>query len=106
VHARADRTRNPRAARRYRSLLLEAGFHEVRVEVHTGVFTGPAMLPMPAGLAEGACSSGVVTRRQADAWMAEQCARADADRLFLALPMFVAAATAPQMCVPDPAAPG
>ncbi|MEW2402636.1 methyltransferase domain-containing protein [Streptomyces sp. NPDC046862] len=95
VHARADLTPGPRAARRYRNLLLEAGFGGVTIEVHTGVFTGPVMLPLLTGLAEGACSSGTVTRKQADAWITEQRARAGADRLFLALPMFVAAATAP-----------
>ncbi|MFI0084628.1 methyltransferase domain-containing protein [Streptomyces bobili] len=96
VHARADQMRGPRAARRYRNLLLDAGFHEVGVEVHTGVFTGPAMLPLLVGLAEGACSSGAVPREQTDVWIAQQRARAAADRLFLALPMFVAAATAPR----------
>jgi SAM-dependent methyltransferase len=95
VQARADLTRGPRAARRYRNLLMEAGFGEVTVEVHTGVFIGPEMLPLLVGLAEGACSSGAVRREQTDAWIAEQGARAGADRLFLALPMFVAAATAP-----------
>ncbi|MFF7643876.1 methyltransferase domain-containing protein [Streptomyces canus] len=94
VHARADLVPGPRAARRYRNLLLAAGFEEVTVEVHTGVFTGPAMLPVLVGLAEGACSAGAVSRGQADVWITEQRARAEADRMFLALPMFVAAATA------------
>lgn len=94
VHARVDLTRGPRAARRCRNLRLEAGFGEVTVEVHTGAFTVPVMLPLLIGLAEGACSSSAVTRQQADAWIAEQHARASTDRLFLALPMFVAAATA------------
>jgi ubiquinone/menaquinone biosynthesis C-methylase UbiE len=96
VHARADLTTAPRAARRYRALLLDAGFDDVTVEVHTGVFTGPAMTPLLTGLAEGARSAGAVTRAQADGWLAEQRARAEADRLFLALPMFLAAATAPR----------
>ncbi|WP_338492657.1 methyltransferase domain-containing protein [Streptomyces sp. SJL17-4] len=94
VHARADRIVGPRAARRYRNLLLDAGFGEVTVEVRTGVFTGPVMLPLLIGLAEGACSADAVTREQTDRWVAEQRARAEADRLFLALPMFLAAATA------------
>ncbi|MET9542986.1 methyltransferase domain-containing protein [Streptomyces sp. NPDC006553] len=94
VHARADPLAGPRAARRYRNLLLDARFRDVTVEVHTGVFTGPVMLPLLTGLAEGACSTGAVTREQTDRWVAEQRARAGADRLFLALPMFVAAATA------------
>ncbi|WP_376771197.1 methyltransferase domain-containing protein [Streptomyces boluensis] len=94
VHARAGMTAGPRTARRYRNLLLDARFDDVTVEVHTGVFTGPTMLPVLVGLAEGACSVGAVTREQTDRWIAEQRARAEADRLFLALPMFVAAATA------------
>ncbi|WP_347269174.1 methyltransferase domain-containing protein [Streptomyces sp. WAC00263] len=96
VHARADLVPGPRAARRYRNLLLAAGFEEVTVEVHTGVFTGPAMLPVLVGLAEGACSAAAVSRARVDGWIAEQRARAEADLMFLALPMFVAAATAPR----------
>ncbi|MED7827391.1 methyltransferase domain-containing protein [Streptomyces chiangmaiensis] len=95
VHARADLTAGPRTARRYRNLLLDSGFQEVAVEVHTGVFTGPTMLPLLVGLAEGACSTGAVTRERTDAWVAEQCARVTTDRLFLALPMFVASAAGP-----------
>ncbi|MFF0745543.1 hypothetical protein ACFYVL_34595 [Streptomyces sp. NPDC004111] len=48
------------------------------------------------GLAEAACSARAITREQADGWIAEQRARAESDRLFLAVPMFVAAATAPR----------
>jgi ubiquinone/menaquinone biosynthesis C-methylase UbiE len=96
VHARADLIAGPRAARRYRNLLLDAGFDDVTVEVRTEVLTGSATLPLLTGLAEGACSAGAITREQADSWAAEQRARAGADRLFLALPMFMAAATAPR----------
>ncbi|MFI6588087.1 methyltransferase domain-containing protein [Embleya sp. NPDC050493] len=96
VHARAEMTTSPRAARRYRNLLLDAWFGDVTVEVHTGVFTGPTMLPLLTGLAEGACSTGAVTRERTDGWIAEQRARAEADRLFLAMPMFLATATAPR----------
>lgn len=96
VSARADLVPGPRAARRYRNLLLEAGFTEVAVEVHTGVFTGPAMLPLVTGLAEGACSAGAVSRERVDVWISEQRIRAETDRFFLALPLFVAAGTAPR----------
>jgi len=96
VHARADLVQGPRVARRYRNLLMAAGFEEVTVEVLTGVFTGPAMLPVLVGLAEGACSAEAVGGARVDRWIAEQRARAEADRMFLALPMFVAAATAPR----------
>ncbi|MFF2412033.1 hypothetical protein [Streptomyces sp. NPDC058092] len=60
------------------------------------MFTGPAMLPLLTGLAEGACSTGAVTREQTDNWVAEQRVRAEADRLLLAMPMFMATATAPR----------
>jgi SAM-dependent methyltransferase len=95
VHARADLMPSPRVARAHRNLLLDAGFGDVTVEVRTAVFTGPPMLPLLTGLAEAAASAGAVTRDQADTWIADQTARAETDRLFLAIPMFVAAGTAP-----------
>ncbi|MFE2867658.1 methyltransferase domain-containing protein [Embleya sp. NPDC059259] len=93
--ARADLIVGPRAARRYRNLLMDACFRDVTVRAPTGVYTGSAGLPLLTGLAEAACSAGAVTREQADRWIADQRARAEADRLFLTVPMFVAAATAP-----------
>lgn len=95
VHARADTLPSPRAARRYRTLLLDAGFTDVTVEVHTAVFTDTTMLPMLTGIAEAACTTGGITREEADAWIAEQDARGQAGRLFVALPLFVAAARRP-----------
>lgn len=92
VHARADTVPNPRAARRYRSLLLDTDFHDVKVEVHTGVFTDATMLPMLTGLAEAAHATGAITRDQADAWIGEQNERGEAGRLFLAIPMFLVSA--------------
>ncbi|MET0133784.1 MAG: methyltransferase domain-containing protein [Kibdelosporangium sp.] len=82
VQARADKIASPRAARRYRNLLLECGFRDVVLEVHTAVFTDAAMLPMLAGMA------GAET-----GWLAEQTRRAESGRMFVALPMFLAAAT-------------
>jgi hypothetical protein len=80
VHARADRMPNPRIARRYRNLLLENGFTDVTVEVHTIVWTDAAVLPTLANIAEGA-------------WLDDQAARARDDRLFVALPIFLASGT-------------
>ncbi|CAL9360000.1 methyltransferase domain-containing protein [Streptomyces sp. enrichment culture] len=94
VHARADLLGAPRAGRAYRNLLLDGGFDEVTVEVHTTVFTDPAMLPLLTRLTEPACAGGAIDRDRADAWLAEQRRRADADRLLIALPFFVAAASA------------
>ncbi|MCT2594869.1 methyltransferase domain-containing protein, partial [Streptomyces sp. N2-109] len=69
VHARADLLGTPRAGRQYRSLLLDGGFDDVTVEAHTSVFTDPAMLPLLTRLAEPACTSGAVSRDQADEWL-------------------------------------
>lgn len=93
VHARADQLRAPRVARRYRALLLDAGFTDVTAEVRTGVYTGRAMLSAATNLAEGARAAGAVTEDQAESWIADQRRRAEEDRFFLAVPMFVAAGT-------------
>ncbi|WP_280387056.1 methyltransferase domain-containing protein [Nocardia wallacei] len=78
VHARADGMPSPRVARQYRNLLLDNGFTEVTVEVHTVVWTGEAVLPVLATIGEGA-------------WLDDQRTRARDDRLFVAVPIFVAA---------------
>ncbi|MCW2861393.1 MAG: methyltransferase [Actinoallomurus sp.] len=80
VHARADRMPNPRVARRYRNLLLDNGFTNVTVEVHTIVWTDAAVLPTLANIGEGA-------------WLDDQAARARNDRLFVAIPIFLASGT-------------
>ncbi|WP_164385213.1 methyltransferase domain-containing protein [Streptomyces sp. OM5714] len=94
VHARADLLESPRAGRQYRNLLLDGGFDDVTVEVHTSVFTDPEMLSLLTRLAEPACTSGAVGRDRADEWLAEQRRRAQAGRFLVAVPFFVAAATA------------
>jgi hypothetical protein len=91
--ARADQVASLRAARQYRNLLLDAGFRDVTVEVHTGVFLDGSFLPVLTRLAEACCEHGAITR--ADAWIADQRERARADRLFTAVPIFMAAATRP-----------
>jgi ubiquinone/menaquinone biosynthesis C-methylase UbiE len=80
VHARADGMASPRVARRHRNLLLDAGFVDVTVEVHTLVFTGEGILPMLGTMADGD-------------WFEEQVTRARDDRLFVAVPVFLAAGT-------------
>lgn len=95
VHARADLVANPRAPRRCRNLLLDAGFREVTAEVRTAVFTDAEMLPVAAGSAEAVYAAGGIGREAADTWIAEQRERARTGRLFVAVPMFLAAGTAP-----------
>ncbi|GLW99142.1 methyltransferase domain-containing protein [Microtetraspora sp. NBRC 16547] len=95
VHARADTVAAPRAARRYRNLLLDGGFDDVTVEAYTAVFTDATMLPMASGMAHAACTAGAVTEERAAAWAAEQAERARTGRLFLAVPLFMAAGRRP-----------
>lgn len=80
VHAKADTLPSPRIARRYRNLLLDAGFSDPVVEVRTSVFTDDTALAL--------------VRRISDeqGWLTEQAERARTNRIFVAVPMFVAAA--------------
>ncbi len=95
VHARADMISNPRAARRYRNLLLDTGFEDVVVKGHLAVFTDATMSPLLTGLAERAREAGAITAEQEAAWVSEQEERVRAGRMFLALPLFMAAARRP-----------
>jgi ubiquinone/menaquinone biosynthesis C-methylase UbiE len=95
VRERAGQVASPRAGRQYRNLLLDAGFRDVTAEVHTGVFTDASFLPVLTRLAEACRERGAITRAQADAWIAGQRERARTDRLFAAVPFFMAAATSP-----------
>ncbi|MEU5881032.1 methyltransferase domain-containing protein [Spirillospora sp. NPDC047279] len=95
VHARADLVASPRAARAHRNLLLDAGFEDVRVEVHTGVLNGSVAEMTLAGMAAAVRKAGAITQAQADGWLADQRERLRTDRAFVAVPLFVASATAP-----------
>ena len=93
VHARADTIPHPRIARAYRNLLLDAGFHDVDIEVQTLALTGTAVLPVPVGHATVARQAGGITSDEAESWISEQTRRAHDDRLLVAIPMFLATAT-------------
>jgi ubiquinone/menaquinone biosynthesis C-methylase UbiE len=93
VHARADTIPHPRVARAHRNLLLDAGFRDVDLEVHTAIFTEATMLPILAGHASAAHRTGAITTDEADTWINEQTRRAQDDRLLVAIPMFLGAAT-------------
>jgi hypothetical protein len=93
VHARADTLPHPRIARAYRALLLDAGFHDVDLEVHTLAFTGATALPLLSGHAAAAHETGAISSEEAETWVSEQTRRAQDDRLLVAVPMFLAAAT-------------
>lgn len=93
VRARADTLPHPRIARAYRNLLLDAGFHDVEIEVHTLVFTDTTLLPILTGHAAAARDSGAISNDEADNWLREQTHRAHTGRLLVAIPMFLACAT-------------
>ncbi|WP_091672394.1 methyltransferase domain-containing protein [Amycolatopsis marina] len=81
VRARADGVTHRWISRRQRNLLLDNGFTDVTVEVHTIVWTDASCLPMLANIGgEGA-------------WFEEQAARARDDRVFVAIPFILAAGT-------------
>jgi hypothetical protein len=93
VHARADTIPHPRIARTYRNLLLDTGFHDVEVEVHTLIFTDATMLPIFVGHVTAARQTGAISGDEAENWVSEQTRRAQDGRLLVAIPMFLATAT-------------
>jgi ubiquinone/menaquinone biosynthesis C-methylase UbiE len=80
VHAKADSMPSPRAGRQYRNLLLDAGFTDPVVEVHTGVFTDDTALAVLHRITDE------------ESWLAEQAERARTNRIFVAIPLFLVAA--------------
>ncbi|MFF0468417.1 methyltransferase domain-containing protein [Micromonospora zamorensis] len=82
VHAKADSLPSPRVARRYRNLLLDAGFTDPIVEVHTAVFTDGTALDLVKRITDE------------ETWLAEQTERARANRILVVVPMFLVAAQA------------
>ncbi|WP_436772708.1 methyltransferase domain-containing protein [Yinghuangia sp. YIM S09857] len=95
VHARADLVASPRVARAYRNLLLDAGCTTATVEVHTTVATDGFALPLLEGIAKSAADADRVPAETTESWIAEQRQRAASGRLFVAIPIFLAAASAP-----------
>ncbi|MFJ1549059.1 hypothetical protein [Streptomyces sp. NPDC088246] len=81
AHAKADTVPSPRAARRHRNLLLDAGFEDVGAQVHTAVLTDAAALPVITGLAEAAGASLPRSRRSRSRRSAQWTRVLRADRL-------------------------
>ncbi|WP_116246583.1 methyltransferase domain-containing protein [Nocardiopsis sp. FIRDI 009] len=92
VHASADGLPAPRAPRRQRALLLDAGFERVRVEGRVLTFTDDDVLGMLLGMAEAAVAAGAVGEERAGEWTADQQDRARRGRLFVAIPFFLVSA--------------
>ncbi|MBA2279927.1 MAG: hypothetical protein H0W25_01635 [Acidimicrobiia bacterium] len=56
----------------------------------TIVGTEPALSPFASALPGPALRAGLITRTEADDWVAEQLRRVEQRRFFIAIPMFVA----------------
>ncbi|MFG1658272.1 methyltransferase domain-containing protein [Micromonospora chersina] len=95
LRSQADSLPSPQAARAYRNLLLDTRFQDVTVEAHTGIFTESEFLPMIEAFATKAVTAGSVTAEQSAVWVRDQRSRASMGRLFVAIPMLVAAARRP-----------
>ena len=88
-----SRSVSPRATRSLRDVLLDTGFRDVDVVVHTEVVTDHRLM---AGQLEGAAAAAVekalITQEDADAWLAEQADRGRDDRFLAALPTLLVSA--------------
>jgi SAM-dependent methyltransferase len=83
----------PRAVRNLRDLLLDAGFRDAEVVVHTDVVTDyAAMAPQLAAAATAAVDKALITRDDADGWLAEQKDRGRRDRFLTVLPTLLVSA--------------
>lgn len=96
ARAFSDSITNPWIGRCYHGLLLDAGFVEVAVEVRTLLYTDWAQASLVlSSVVNAGVAAGVVARDQAHAWLAEQERRGQAERFFLAMPLFLASAHQP-----------
>ncbi|MEV6284498.1 methyltransferase domain-containing protein [Kribbella sp. NPDC051770] len=84
----------PRAARSFRDWLLDTGFHDPEVVVHNQVVTGHDVMVRQLELAaDAAVERALITREDADGWLAEQTDRARRDRFLAVLPTLLVSAT-------------
>ncbi len=84
----------PRAARSLRDVLLDAGFRDVEVFVHTEVLTDHRLMARQLELAAAAAvEKALITQDDADGWLAEQADRGRRDRFLAVLPTLLVAAT-------------
>ncbi|MFK4083249.1 methyltransferase domain-containing protein [Kribbella sp. NPDC020789] len=88
-----SRSAAPRAVRSLRDVLLDAGFRDAEVVVHTDVITDhAAAAPQLAAAATAAVDKALITREDADGWLAEQQERGRRDRFMAVLPTLLVSA--------------
>jgi len=89
-----SRTPAPRAARSYRDLLLDQGFHDPEVVVHNEVITDYTQLANQLeSAAAAAVDKALITQQDADDWLADQADRGRRNRFLAVLPTLLVAAT-------------
>jgi ubiquinone/menaquinone biosynthesis C-methylase UbiE len=89
-----SRTVAPRVARSFRDLLLDQGFRDAEVVVHSEVITDHRlMVRQLEAAAAAAVGKALITQDDADAWLAEQAERGRRDRFLAVLPTLLVAAT-------------
>ncbi|HEY3562318.1 MAG TPA: methyltransferase domain-containing protein [Kribbella sp.] len=88
-----SRTVSPRAARTLRDVLLDQGFQDVELAVHTEVVTDhKLMAPQLQAAAGAAVEKALITQDDADSWLAEQSRRGRRDRFLAVLPTLLVGA--------------
>jgi ubiquinone/menaquinone biosynthesis C-methylase UbiE len=96
MRAQSDTITKRWIGRCYHNLLLNVGFVDVAIEVKTGIYTDYAQVgPVLSSIANAGVVAGVVTRDQADAWLAEQARRGEFGQFFFAMPLFLASGRRP-----------
>jgi SAM-dependent methyltransferase len=89
-----SRSVSPRAARGFRDLLLDTGFHEVQVSAPTEVITDYRLVAKQLEeAAAAAVEKALITREDATSWLAEQADRGRRDRFLVVLPTLLATGT-------------
>jgi SAM-dependent methyltransferase len=88
-----SRTVSPRATRTLRDVLLDTGFTDVEVAVHTEVVTDyEQMAPQLKSAAEAAVDKALITREDAAGWLREQAGRGRRDRFLAVIPTLLVGA--------------
>jgi SAM-dependent methyltransferase len=89
-----SRSVSPRAARSYRDLLLDQGFRDVEVTVHTEVITDHQVIAKELeDAAAAAVEKALITQEDADGWLAEQAERGRRGRFLAIAPTLLVTAT-------------
>jgi ubiquinone/menaquinone biosynthesis C-methylase UbiE len=82
--------------RRFRCLLLDAGFVEVQVQAETVTSANAEEYGFVVNLLDKAARASGVDAKRLDAWVLDQTGRVSSDRFFMVMTHFIASATQPK----------